>query len=150
MCYYIESYHEYRGCRLKETLPNGHSQPTRFAAFVRGITNLVNGQGNEEDGEEGALHGEGGPEHHQITEKTILQCEKALKDPTQKDKPKNERVCPDAEYFKGDDARERIESIQYTMQRGDCPVCVAVEKAIREETYQTVIVRTISRSYVQS
>jgi hypothetical protein len=139
MCLYIETFHEYSGCRLKEVLPNG--QPTRFAAFVRGVTNFVTGQANEHDAANGELHGEGGPEHHQITEKNILQCEKAHDDPKQKDKPVNERVCPNPVYLRGDEAKDQIESIQYTRQTGTCPVCVAVEKAIREKTNQTVIVR---------
>ncbi|KAE9363653.1 hypothetical protein N431DRAFT_474668 [Stipitochalara longipes BDJ] len=127
----------YCGCRLRETLPNG--QPTRFAAFMRGVTNFVTGQQNEDDGANGEIHGEGGPEHHQITEKNILQCENAVKDPRQKDKPEDERVCPNPKYLRGEAAREQIESIQYTRQAGTCPVCVAVEKAIREKTNQTVI-----------
>ncbi|PMD47535.1 hypothetical protein L207DRAFT_561015, partial [Hyaloscypha variabilis F] len=137
MCWYIETFHEFSGCRLKDTLPNG--QPTRFAAFVRGVTNFVIGQQNEDDGANGEIHGEGGPEYHQITEKNIMQCEDAVKDPKQKDKPEGERVCPNPKYLRGEAAREQIESIQYTRQTGTCPVCAAVEKAIREKTNQTVI-----------
>jgi hypothetical protein len=138
MCRYIETFHEYSGCRLKETLPN--SQPTRFAAFVRGVTNFVTGNNNEDDGANGVIHGEGGPEHHQITEKNILQCEDAVKNPRLKDKPEDERVCQNPVYLRGDAAKGQIEQIQYTRQTGTCPVCVAVEKAIRENTNQTVIV----------
>jgi len=142
MCRYIETFHEYSGCRLKETLPNG--QPTRFAAFVRGVTNFVTSASNEDDGANGEIHGEGGPEHHQITEKNILQCEEAVRNPRLKDITEDERVCPNPVYLRGDAAKDQIEHIQYTRQTGTCPVCVAVEKAIREKTNQTVI-RTFQR-----
>jgi len=114
---------------------------TRFAAFVKGVTNFVSGQNHGGDGANGEIHGEGGPEHHQITEKNILQCEDAVKDPRQKDKPEEDRVCPNPKYLRGEAAREQIESIQYTRQTGTCPVCAAVEKAIREKTNPTVIRR---------
>ena len=79
----IESFHEYSSCRLKETLPNG--QPTRFAAFVRGITDFVTRKNNENDRANGEVHSEGGSEHHQITERKILLCEDAVKDSKLKD-----------------------------------------------------------------
>lgn len=137
MCRYIETFHEYSGCRLKDTLPSG--QPTRFAAFVRGVTNLV--AGHDDDGANGEVHGEGGPDHHQITEKNILQCEIAVGDPKQKHKPEAERVCPKLKHLRGEDAQQQIEHISYTLERGACPVCVAVEEAIKEKTKRTLIVR---------
>ena len=67
MCRYFDSFHEYNGCRLKET--QAHGQPS-FLSFTRAG---VEGR----DGEE--------PQHHQIKEKNIMQCEQCIKGPRIKD-----------------------------------------------------------------
>ena len=136
MCKYIETFHEFNGCRLKETL-NG--QPTRFAAFVKGVTHFARGQENEEDRARGEGHAEGGLGHHQIKQRNIWQCPNAIKDPKQKDKPEDERVCPEPKYWEGEDALEQIETLGITVHRATCPVCAAVEEVIREKSNQTVI-----------
>jgi hypothetical protein len=133
MCRYFESFHEYNGCRLKETQANG--QPSGFASFLRGFTRAgVEGQ----DGEE--------PQHHQIKEKNIMQCEQCIKDPRFKDIPSKERVCDNPVHIDGD-AATIVESVGYTVKVGTCPVCAAVEAVIEKESNPIVIVSRIHLEY---
>lgn len=145
MCKYIETFHEYSGCRLKDIDPK-NGTPTRWATFVRGVTNLVIGQDNNEGGANGDAHEELEPEYHQITEKNILQCEDALRDPKQKEKPPEKRVCSILTPLQGDEAQAQVERMGYTRQTGSCPVCVAVQTTIEEKTNPTVIVGVVAES----
>jgi hypothetical protein len=127
MCKYFESFHEYNGCRLREAQANG--QPTGFASFLRGFTRAgVEGQ----DGQE--------PQHHQIKEKNIMQCEQCITDPRFRNIPSEKRVCDNPEHIDGEAARAVVESIGYTVKVGTCPVCAAVKAVIEKESNPTVIV----------
>jgi len=147
MCQYIETFHVYTDCHLKDT-HNG--QPTRFAAFLRDVTNRIRGQQNEDGRAKGEDHSEGGPEHHQIKQKNIWQCPKAIKDLNQKETPEHKRVCPDPKYWEGEDKLGQIQSLGITVHRATCPVCAAIEKVIEENSNQTIIIPVglISQKFV--
>ena len=127
MCRYFESFHEYNGCRLKETQANGQS--SAFASFLRGFTRAgIEGQDAEE------------PQHHQIKEKNVMQCEQCIEDPRFKDIPPEERVCDNPVHIDGEAATTVVESVGYTVKVGTCPVCAAVEAVIEKESNPIVIV----------
>jgi len=124
MCRYVETFHEYDACKLNETLPNG--QPTPFASLLRVITKAAT------SGEE--------PQHHQIKEKNIFQCDQCVRDPKLKNLPLEKRVCENPVHISGKAARPVVENARWTLQVGTCPVCDAVEAVIKEKSNPTVIV----------
>jgi hypothetical protein len=129
MCRYIETYHEYDACKLNETQANG--QPTGIASFLRGF---MRGGVEGQDGEE--------PQHHQIKEKNIFQCDQCVRDPKLKNLPLEKRVCENPVHISGEAARPVVENCKWTLQVGTCPVCDAVEAVIKEKSNPTVIVRS--------
>lgn len=148
MCQYIETFHEYNRCRLRETYPN--DKPSRFAWFLgivgRGPAYDGDGDGEDEGTDADAEQPQEPPECHKITQKHIYQCEDATLDPAQQDKPIGERVCSDP-LPDASEEQQAIDEIGYTKHPGDCPVCLAVEEVIKEKTNTTVIVsKSRSRS----
>ena len=146
MCQYIETFHEYNGCRLRETYPN--DKPSRLAWFLgivgRGPANGDDGEPESTDAD--AEQAQEPPECHKITERLILQCEDATTDPEQQDKPIGERVCKDLVPYASEEQQPIIES-GYTTHGGECPVCRAVKEVIEQKTDTVVIV---SKAYRDS
>jgi len=147
MCQYIETFHEYNGCRLRETYPNG--KPSRLAWFLgivgRGPANGDDGEPESTDAD--AEQAQEPPECHKITERLILQCEDATTDPEQQDKPIGERVCKDPVPYASEEQQPIIES-GYTTHGGECPVCRAVKEVIEQKT-DTVVIRGLQVAKAQ-
>jgi len=151
MCKKIETFHEYSGCRLREAVEavepasEGEPEPSRFALFLRGFLPKNN---ENHEGENGADANAVEPSFHPIKETNILQCEEASRDEGLGSKPEKRR-CANPEYLQGEDRRRRVEVIGYTRERGDCPVCVAVERII-QETSNPIEIRPWTRAQAQS
>jgi hypothetical protein len=146
MCKKIETFHEYSGCRLREAIeavepaPDGEPEPSRFALFLKGFLARNN---ESREGENGADTNAVELSFHPIKETNILQCEEASRDESLGSNP-TKRKCANPQYLQGEERRRRVEVIGYTRERGDCPVCVAVERIIEETSKPVEIVGNIT------
>jgi hypothetical protein len=125
MCQYLDTFHTYTECRLRNEDTSG--EPQRFAAFLRIVTTFVLGNNQE-------------PDYHRVKERNIFQCPHAVRDPALQDRPASERVCANPMPVKKEEVDHHVESVGYTREIGHCPVCQAAERAIEEALNRNVVV----------
>jgi len=139
MCQYIETFHTYSDCRLKDVETSEEPEPQRLATLMRMFA--TSAQGDNHCAEE--------PDGHLVKERNIFQCANAVQDPALKDMPAGERVCANPICARGEVETELVESVGYTRERGDCPVCQAVERVIGE-TLNRDVVRPVQPPHPQN
>lgn len=151
MCQYAETFHEYSGCKVRETVkaaedaPNGGSEPSNFARFLKSFGNFRPANNQDREGEENADANEVELDFHPIKETNVWQCEEAIRDASLGATPEKRKCTGDKlVYWQGEDRKGQIENVGFTRERGECPVCVAVEQVIKEKLNPTEIVSNIT------
>lgn len=65
-------------------------------------------------------------------ERNILQCRDARKseDPALASTPSHERICAELSHMQLEARHTSVEAVGCTIERGDCPVCKALQDAL--------------------
>ena len=130
MCRYFETTHTYSGCKLQDEKEDG--SPNVLAGFFRRITLKRVGEGQPP--------AEGAANLHVVKQRDILQCSNAVNDRDQNHLDTDERKCANPTLLPP--GKDPLATAGETEHKGDCPVCLAAERAIAGASDVIVVVRS--------
>jgi hypothetical protein len=129
MCIYLVMLHGYSGCKLRD-YSRDEANIKRFESYIPWLLARERGDGSTPE-----------VEQHFIKEKNVLQCQNALNDPRLKHIPEDKRICENPTSF--DQILEELALPQWTLEVGDCPVCIAVEETLKRVSDVVIIVSSL-------